>query len=102
VRLVVWRRSGSRLLLHGGSGNLEQQAAELGGGRGGQAVTQVRPWLGLGLLPLPPPQLKCLISLLPDWCMLPAPKQALLSTGGPGPCAAALSRLYTSLNDFCM
>ena len=31
VRLVVWRRSGSRLLLHGGCGNLEQQAVQFGG-----------------------------------------------------------------------
>lgn len=44
VRLVAWRRSGSRLLLHGGMGNLEQP----GGGLlppdfpgGSQAVAQV-------------------------------------------------------------
>jgi peroxin-16 len=46
VRLVAWRRSGSRLLLHGGMGNLEQP----GGGLlppdfpgGSQAVAQGRP-----------------------------------------------------------
>lgn len=40
VRLAAWRRSGSRLLLHGGCGNL-QQAAEAG--RGGPAAAQGRP-----------------------------------------------------------
>lgn len=40
VRLVAWRRSGSRLVLHGGCGNLEQ-AAEAG--RGGSALAQGRP-----------------------------------------------------------
>lgn len=38
VRLVVWRRSGARLLLHGGLGNLEQQ---LPVDLRGQAVSQV-------------------------------------------------------------
>lgn len=31
VRLVIWRRSGSRLLLHGGVGNFEQQLFEFAG-----------------------------------------------------------------------
>ncbi len=44
VRLVAWRRSGSRLLLHGGMGNLEQPGGLLPPDfpGGSQAVSQVR------------------------------------------------------------
>ena len=51
MRLVAWRRSGSRLLLHGGMGNLEQPGGLLPPGMpgGSQAVVQVgRCWAGPG------------------------------------------------------
>lgn len=81
MRLVAWRRSGSRLLLQGGLGNLEQRLPELAG----QAVAQVGA-PGAALLHRPQ---------LPERCRSPAAHtlRACHSSSSCHPAAVCCARL---------